>query len=147
MSAFHPPPALPLPLPPPSTPGGAKPATQQQQQQQPVDPAREDTYRIQGIQLLDSVRDRLQLPMRTFDTACVYYHRFRLVFHASEYAFQDAALAALFVACKVEDTIKKSKDILAAAYIVRNPEKAVAPDEKVRTHPHWNTHFRLRGGF
>lgn len=123
-----PPPAHPL-LPPsstPSAPAGAKPATH------PIDPAREDSYRLQGIQLLDSVRERLQLPLRTFDTACVYYHRFRLSFHGAEYAFQDAALASLFVACKVEDTIKKSKDILAAAYNVKNPEKTVAPDDKVR---------------
>lgn len=32
----------------------------------------------------------------------------------------------------MEDTIKKSKDILAAAYNVKNPEKTVAPDDKVR---------------
>lgn len=32
---------------------------------------------------------------------------------------QDAAAAALFTACKVEDTLKKSKDILVAAYNLR----------------------------
>jgi CTD kinase subunit beta len=35
------------------------------------------------------------------------------------------------VACKVEDTIKKSKEILAAAYNVKNPDKPAAPDDKV----------------
>lgn len=105
----------------------------------PIDPAREDTYRLQGVQLIDSVRERLQLPLRTFDTACVYYHRFRLGFRDSEYAYQDAALASLFVACKVEDTIKKSRDILAAAYSVRNPDKTVAPDDKVGHYPLSNT--------
>jgi len=29
---------------------------------------------------------------------------------------QDAAAAALFTACKIEDTLKKSRDILCAAY-------------------------------
>jgi hypothetical protein len=72
-------------------------------------------------------------PVRTFDTACTYYHKFRLNFRDAEYNYQDAALASLFVACKVEDTIKKSKDILAAAYNVKNPDKTVAPDDKVRT--------------
>jgi CTD kinase subunit beta len=38
----------------------------------------------------------------------------------------------MFVACKVEDTIKKSKDILAAAYAVKNPDKPSAPDDKVQ---------------
>lgn len=69
--------------------------------------------------------------MRTFDTACTYFHKFRLNFRDAEYNYQDAALASLFVACKVEDTIKKSKDILAAAYNVKNPEKPVASDDKV----------------
>lgn len=70
-------------------------------------------------------------PARTFDTACTYYHKFRLNFRDAEYNYQDAALASLFVACKVEDTIKKSKDILAAAYNVKNPEKAASSDDKV----------------
>lgn len=69
-------------------------------------------------------------PVRTFDTACTYFHKFRLNFRDVEYNYQDAALASLFVACKVEDTIKKSKEILAAAYNVKNPEKSVTPDDK-----------------
>jgi CTD kinase subunit beta len=95
------------------------------------DPAREVTYRLQGVQLIDNVREHLRLPVRTFDTACVYFHKFRLNFRDAEYNYQDAALASLFVACKVEDTIKKSRDILAAAYNVKNPDKPVAPDDKV----------------
>ena len=58
-------------------------------------------------------------------------HKFRLNFRDAEYNYQDAALASLFVACKVEDTIKKSKDILAASYNVRNPDKPTASDDKV----------------
>ncbi|MCJ1418265.1 hypothetical protein MMC32_004612 [Xylographa parallela] len=55
-------------------------------------------------------------PVRTFNTACVYYHRFRLVHVDTEYGFMDAATAALFTACKIEDTLKKSREILCAAY-------------------------------
>lgn len=36
------------------------------------------------------------------------------------------------MACKVEDTIKKSKDILCAAYNIKNPEHPTTPDDKVR---------------
>ncbi|KAL6851234.1 RNA polymerase II C-terminal domain kinase beta subunit [Amphichorda felina] len=99
------------------------------------DPAREDNNRLQGVQLLDGVRQQLQLPVRTFDTACVYFHRFRLGFRDAEYNYQDAAMASLFVACKVEDTIKKSKEILAAAYNVKNPDKPVTPDDKIFESP------------
>jgi CTD kinase subunit beta len=72
----------------------------------------------------------LSRPVRTFDTACTYFHKFRLNFRDAEYNYQDAALASLFVACKVEDTIKKSRDILAAAYNVKNPDKPTASDDK-----------------
>lgn len=41
-------------------------------------------------------------------------------------------MAALFVACKVEDTIKKSKEILCAAYNLKNPDKPTTQDDKVR---------------
>ncbi|QPC78318.1 hypothetical protein HYE68_009070 [Fusarium pseudograminearum] len=95
------------------------------------DPARQDNYSLKGVQLIDNVREYLQLPVRTFDTASTYFHKFRLNFRDAEYDYQDAALASLFVACKVEDTIKKSKDILAAAHAVKNPDKPAAPDDKI----------------
>jgi CTD kinase subunit beta len=75
-------------------------------------------------------------PVKTFDTACTYYHKFRLCFRDAEYSYQDAAMASLFVACKVEDTIKKSKEILCAAYNLKNPDKPTTADDKVLEQPH-----------
>lgn len=70
-------------------------------------------------------------PVKTFTTACTYYHLFRLCHRDAEYNYQDASLAALFMACKVEDTIKKSKEILCAAYNIKNPEHPTTQDDKV----------------
>ena len=98
------------------------------------DPMREDSYRLQGVQLIDSVRQVLRLPVKTFATACTYYHKFRLNFRDAEYNYQDAALSALFVACKVEDTIKKSREVLCAAHNIKNPDKPTTPDDKVSIH-------------
>ncbi|MCJ1381179.1 RNA polymerase II C-terminal domain kinase beta subunit [Xylographa soralifera] len=81
-----------------------------------VTEAKEDNIRLQGVAWIDSLRKALHLPVRTFNTACVYYHRFRLVHVDTEYGFMDAATAALFTACKIEDTLKKSREILCAAY-------------------------------
>ncbi|MCJ1319100.1 RNA polymerase II C-terminal domain kinase beta subunit [Xylographa vitiligo] len=81
-----------------------------------VTEAKEDNIRLQGVSWIDSLRKALHLPVRTFNTACVYYHRFRLVHVDTEYGFMDAATAALFTACKIEDTLKKSREILCAAY-------------------------------
>ncbi|KZL79420.1 c-type cyclin [Colletotrichum incanum] len=99
------------------------------------DPAREDNYRLQGVQLIDNVRTMLHVPIKTFDTACVYYHWFRLSFRDAEYNYQDAAVAALFLACKVEDTIKKSKEILCAAYNIKNPDHTTTQDDKMFEQP------------
>ncbi|AEO60942.1 hypothetical protein MYCTH_2310696 [Thermothelomyces thermophilus ATCC 42464] len=95
------------------------------------DEAREDGYRLKGVQLIDSVRQSLQLPVKTFDTAATYYHKFRVRFPSNEYNYEDVALASLFVACKAEDTIKKSKEILCAAHNLRQPHDHKTPDDKI----------------
>ncbi|KAL2022864.1 hypothetical protein VTK56DRAFT_4395 [Thermocarpiscus australiensis] len=95
------------------------------------DEAREDGYRLKGVQLIDSVRQSLQLPVKTFDTAAIYYHKFRTRFPSNEYNYEDVALSALFVACKAEDTIKKSKEILCAAHNLRQPHDHKTPDDKI----------------
>lgn len=83
--------------------------------------AKEDSLRLQGVQWIDVVRRALQLPVRTYTTACTYYHKFRLAHPpgtqtGDNYLWQDAAAASLLTACKMEDTLKKSRDILAASY-------------------------------
>ncbi|OCK82358.1 C-type cyclin [Lepidopterella palustris CBS 459.81] len=78
--------------------------------------AKEDAVRLSGVAWIDNVRKSMQLPVRTFNTAVVYYHKFRLLHADSEYSYIDAAAAALFTACKIEDTLKKSREILCASW-------------------------------
>jgi CTD kinase subunit beta len=52
-------------------------------------------------------------------------------FKDDEYHYTDAALAALFVAGKAEDTYKKGREILAAAHNVKHPERHLHADDKV----------------
>lgn len=89
--------------------------------------AREDSVRLQGVQWLHNVRRALQLPIKTFTTACVYYHKFRLAHPTHEYNWSDAAAASLLMSCKNEDTLKKSRDILAAAYNLKQPNSHDQP--------------------
>ncbi|PLN84611.1 cyclin-like protein, partial [Aspergillus taichungensis] len=86
-----------------------------------VNPLREEALRLQGVTWIDNVRRVLYLPIRTFDTAVVYYHKFRLVHPDNEYSYTDAAAAALFTACKIEDTLKKSREIVCTAYNLKVP--------------------------
>ncbi|OJK03246.1 hypothetical protein ASPACDRAFT_40569 [Aspergillus aculeatus ATCC 16872] len=96
-----------------------------------VNPLREESLRLQGVTWIDSVRRNLFLPIRTFNTAVVYYHKFRLVHPDNEYNYTDAATAALFTACKVEDTLKRSREIVCAAYNLKlPPHEHVAPDNQ-----------------
>ncbi|OMP82107.1 CTD kinase subunit beta [Diplodia seriata] len=98
--------------------------------------AKEDSIRLQGVQLIDNVRKSLQLPVRTFNTACVYYHKFRLIHSDNEYNIVEAALAALFTACKIEDTLKKSKEIICASFNLKLPlADQLSPDDPVSTGP------------
>jgi len=100
-----------------------------------VSQAREDSIRLAGVQWIDNVRRALKLPVKTFNTAVVYYHKFRLQHSDGEYSFVDAAAAALFTACKIEDTLKKSRDILCAAHNLKVPRhEHLSPDDAAFEH-------------
>ncbi|KAF2127765.1 cyclin-like protein [Dothidotthia symphoricarpi CBS 119687] len=95
--------------------------------------AKEDAVRLQGVTWIDQVRRALQLPMRTFNTAVIYYHKFRLLHADNEYNWADAAAAALFTACKIEDTLKKSREILCANWNLKvGPGESLSSDDPVR---------------
>lgn len=61
----------------------------------------------------------------------MYFHKFRLAHAESEYGVVEAvAAAALFTACKVEDTQKRSRDILCAAHNLKlNPSEHLPTDD------------------
>ncbi|KAJ5364527.1 uncharacterized protein N7496_010240 [Penicillium cataractarum] len=97
-----------------------------------VNRTREESLRLLGVAWIDNVRRALHLPVRTSNTAVKYYHRFRLIHPDSEYNYVDAAAAALFTACKIEDTLKKSRDIVCAAYNLKLlPSEHLTPDDPV----------------
>lgn len=101
--------------------------------------AKEDAVRLQGVAWIDNVRRSLQLPVRTFNTAVVYYHKFRLLHADTEYNWADASAAALFTACKIEDTLKKSREILCANWNLKlSPAEYLSPDD-----PRFDNHSKL----
>lgn len=92
--------------------------------------AKEDAVRLQGVSWIDAVRRALSLPIRTFNTAVIYYHKFRLLHADNEYNWADASAAALFTACKIEDTLKKSREILCASWNLKvGPGEALSSDD------------------
>ncbi|KAL6708107.1 RNA polymerase II C-terminal domain kinase beta subunit [Coniothyrium glycines] len=101
--------------------------------------AKEDAARLQGVTWIDQVRRALSLPIRTFNTAVMYYHRFRLLHADNEYNWADAAAAALFTACKIEDTLKKSREILCAHWNLKvGSGESLSSDD-----PRFDNHSKL----
>ncbi|KAI1775134.1 hypothetical protein F4818DRAFT_62296 [Hypoxylon cercidicola] len=96
-----------------------------------LDAAREANYRLQGVQVIETTREALLLPVKTYNAACTFYHRFRLEHPTPDYNHTEAALASLFVACKVEDTLKKSREILCAHHNLKNPDHQTTQDDKI----------------
>ncbi|KAH8698195.1 cyclin-like protein [Phaeosphaeriaceae sp. PMI808] len=101
--------------------------------------AKEDVVRLQGVTWIDQVRRALNLPIRTFNTAVIYYHKFRLLHSDNEYNWADASAAALFTACKIEDTLKKSREILCANWNLKvGPGESLSSDD-----PRFENHSKL----
>ncbi|KAK8079629.1 hypothetical protein PG997_007447 [Apiospora hydei] len=93
--------------------------------------SKEEQYRLEGVALIESVRENLGLPAKTFATACTFWHKFRLHYGRTEFPFNEAALTCLWFACKTEDTQKKSKEVVCASWNISNPSDQRTPDDKV----------------
>ncbi|RYO85382.1 hypothetical protein DL766_000455 [Monosporascus sp. MC13-8B] len=94
-----------------------------------VDIVREEEYRLKGIQLILALKSEVRLPIKTYVAAAVFYHRFRLKHLGTQHHWRDGAIACLFLACKAEDTQKKSREILCANYNMSHSDKKT-PDDK-----------------
>jgi len=91
--------------------------------------ARDMAVRLHGVAFIDQLRKAMKLPVKVFNTACVYFHRFRLDYADDKYGWQDASTAAVFAACKVEDIYKKAKEVACASHNLRTYEK-LQPDDQ-----------------
>lgn len=91
--------------------------------------ARDMAVRLPAVAFIDQLRKSMKLPVKVFNTACVYFHRFRLDYPDDKYGWHDAATAAVFAACKVEDIYKKAKEVACASHNLRTFEK-LQPDDQ-----------------
>ncbi|RYP39602.1 hypothetical protein DL767_002150 [Monosporascus sp. MG133] len=94
-----------------------------------VDIVKEEEYRLKGIQHILALKTEVRLPIKTYVAAAVFYHRFRLKHLGTQHHWRDGAIACLFLACKAEDTQKKSREILCANYNMSHSDKKT-PDDK-----------------
>ncbi|KAG5520053.1 hypothetical protein PMAC_001129 [Pneumocystis sp. 'macacae'] len=83
--------------------------------------SKETQIKFQACAWMHIVGKQMRFPIRTIGSAMIIYHRFHLFNPMSEFSYIDTAAACLFVACKMEDTSKKLKDILIASYNLKHP--------------------------
>ncbi|GAA5862899.1 hypothetical protein JCM3774_006680 [Rhodotorula dairenensis] len=79
-----------------------------------------DSYRQLAAAFIERVANRLGFPRRTIATAQKLYHRFHLHFSLIDFPYHDVSLAALLVASKLEDSLRKLRDIQIAAAQVQH---------------------------
>ncbi|KAF8477069.1 cyclin-like protein [Kalaharituber pfeilii] len=107
----------------------------------PDDPgweARDVSMRLNACNWILSIGALLQFPIRTMATAMILFHRFKLFHPKWEHPYSDCAAAALFVACKIEDTLKKSREILAAGHSIKHgatSAESINPDNPLLDEP------------
>ncbi|KAK9448588.1 cyclin-like protein [Limtongia smithiae] len=78
--------------------------------------ARDSQAKFAALQLISGVSNSLRFPIRTMGSAMILFHRFYLFNTIYDFSnVNDTALACLFVAAKMQDTLKKLKDILVAS--------------------------------
>ncbi|KAF9565752.1 hypothetical protein CPC08DRAFT_629403 [Agrocybe pediades] len=83
----------------------------------------EERNRQSACTFLEAIGARIGFPRRTIATAQAIYHRFHLFYPAKNPQKDfDTTLAALYVSAKENDTLKKPRELLAAAYTIRRPE-------------------------
>ncbi|CAO3668758.1 unnamed protein product [Rhizopus stolonifer] len=80
---------------------------------------------------MQDVGRKLGFPQKTISTSQALYHRFYLYYSIKEYSPQDISIACLFVASKIEETIKKLKDIFVAVHSVKHPESKELDPEQI----------------
>ncbi|PLW31308.1 hypothetical protein PCASD_13647 [Puccinia coronata f. sp. avenae] len=83
-------------------------------------PARVDAIRQQACVFIDKIGCRLGFPRRTIAAALLLYHRFHLFFPFADFNLHDVSIATVWLASKLEDTLKKLREIQLAAWLVRN---------------------------
>ncbi|KAL8293199.1 hypothetical protein RQP46_000893 [Phenoliferia psychrophenolica] len=87
---------------------------------QEMSESRIETWRQLACGYIERVGGRLGFPRRTIATAQTLYHRFHLHFPLKAFAFQDVSLAVILSASKLEDTLKKLREIQIAGWQILN---------------------------
>lgn len=71
---------------------------------------------------LQALSSRIGFPQRTIATSQLLYLRFHLFYNPSDFITHEVGIACLVVAAKMNDTPKKSREVILSSWALRYPE-------------------------
>ncbi|KAI7864233.1 cyclin-like protein [Spinellus fusiger] len=92
---------------------------------------KETAARSASCKFIQDVGKKIGFPQTTISTAQALYHRFYVYYSIRDFAPQDISVACIFVASKIEETIKKLKDVFVAVHSVKYPGSKELDPENV----------------
>ncbi|KAI9307456.1 cyclin-like protein [Cunninghamella echinulata] len=84
-----------------------------------------------SCKFMQEVGKSLGFPQTTISTSQSLYHRFYLYYSPRTYSLLEVCITCLFVGSKIEETIKKLRDIYIVAHSVRNPKQQELDPENI----------------
>ncbi|ORY96909.1 cyclin-like protein [Syncephalastrum racemosum] len=93
--------------------------------------SKEVMARMASCKFIQQVGKKLGFPQNTISTAQSLYHRFFLFYSIRDYPPQEISITCMLVASKIEETIKKLKDIIVAVHSVRYPDSKELDPENI----------------
>ncbi|KAL2911895.1 hypothetical protein HK105_208615 [Polyrhizophydium stewartii] len=100
-------------------------------------PDKERSKRTKGCTFITLVGTSLRIPQTTIATACILFHRFYLRNSILVYNYHDIGGTCLFIACKIEETPKSLRELIATCARKAHKDDSLAMDESSKEFFRW----------
>ncbi|SAM09870.1 hypothetical protein [Absidia glauca] len=84
-----------------------------------------------SCKFIQQVGKKMDFPQTTISTSQALYHRFYLYYNLRDFQALDVCITCLFIGSKIEETIKKLKEICVVAHSVRYPKSQELEPDKI----------------
>lgn len=100
-------------------------------------PEQELVQRAKGINFIVQVGTQLKVPQMTINAAATFFHRFYMRFTLKKYHYYDIGGTCIFLACKVEESNRRIRDVVVACTKVATKNPKLVVDEQSKDFWRW----------